>query len=176
MQGGVGIPILNAPPWISSIYGHFFIDVFKNLDQWIRQVAYEVNSNRMYIRACLGGSWSPWELIATATKPQEYNIPFQSGWQAAAKATYCKTQEEVCVVNCSASGSGVASSNFIAALPAGFRPSATVCETAHVYKNGVRDIAEVHIGSGGDIVVYSPIEFDSVSFGVSFVIGFNYRQ
>lgn len=123
-----------------------------------------------YWRKAVNDSITPWFRVATATPTQEYNIPFQSGWHAAAKTTYCKTQEEVCVVNCSASGSGVASSNFIATLPAGFRPSTTVCAAAHVYKNGVRGIAEVHIGSGGDIVVYSPIEFDSVSFGVSFVV------
>ncbi|MGO5028979.1 hypothetical protein [Candidatus Agathobaculum pullicola] len=109
-------------------------------------------------------------VIVTATRPQEINIPFQSGWQpTGVKATYCKSQEGVCVVNCAVYGTGIASSNFIATLPVGFRPSATVCGTAHAYKNGIRGVAEVQIAANGDIVIYSAIEFDYISFVSAFV-------
>ena len=136
MQGGVGIPILNAPPWISSIYGHFFIDVFKHLDQWIRQVAYEVNSNRMYIRACLGGSWSPWELIATATPPQVYDLPLAEGWIGTAKLF--KTQENICVLSIVPFASKGAFVPFeqITTLPEGFIPSFNQSFSVTVYSNG----------------------------------------
>ena len=164
--------ILNAPPWIDPTYGHFFIDVFHHMDIRVRQTAYEVNSTRMYMRACLFGSWSQWEPIATATPPQEYDIPFRSGWQAnGVKATYCKSQEGICIVDCSVYGSGTASDNFIASLPAGFCPSANFGCAAHAYKGGVRGIAEAQITYNGDIVIYSPIEFDYVSFSCAFVAG-----
>ena len=103
------------------------------------------------------------------TPPQEHEISFRSGWSNAAKSTYYKTQEGSCVVNCAVYGTGVASDNFIATLPAGFRPSATVCRAAHAYKGGIRGIAEAQIAANGDIVIYSPIEFDYVSFGATFL-------
>ena len=102
------------------------------------------------------------------TPPQEHEISFRSGWSNAAKSTYYKTQEGSCVVNCAVYGTGVASYNSIATLPAGFRPNATVCRAAHAYKGGIRGIAEVQITANGDVVIYSPIEFDYVSFGVTF--------
>lgn len=103
------------------------------------------------------------------TPPQEHEISFRSGWSNAAKSTYYKTQEGSCVVNCAVSGTGVVSDNFIATLPARFRPNATVCRAAHAYKGGIRGIAEAQIAANGDIVIYSPIEFDYVSFGATFL-------
>lgn len=106
---------------------------------------------------------------ADKTPPQEHEISFRSGWSNAAKSSYCKTQEGICVVNCAVYGTGAASDNFIATLPAGFRPNATVCCAAHAYKGGIRGIAEAQIAANGDIVIYSPIEFDYVSFGATFL-------
>lgn len=105
------------------------------------------------------------------TPPQEHEISFRPGWTSTAimKSTYCKTQEGICVVNCAVYGTGVASDNFIATLPAGFRPNETVCRAAHAYRDGIRGIAEVQIIANGDVVIYSPIEFDFVSFGVTFL-------
>lgn len=118
------------------------------------------------------GNWTGWTLISTATPPEEYDIPFRSGWQAnGMKATYCKSQEGICIVNCAVYGTGTASDNFIASLPEGFHPSGTICCAAHAYKDGVRGIAEAQIMYNGDIVIYSPIEFDYVSFSCAFVAG-----
>ena len=116
------------------------------------------------------GEWTGWTRISTATPPQEHEISFRSGWSSTAtKSTYCKTQEGICVVNCAVYGTGVASDNFIATLPAGFRPNATVCRAAHAYRGGIRGIAEAQIAANGDIVIYSPIEFDYISFGATFL-------
>ena len=61
---------LNSPPWIGVSYGHFYVDVFWHMDIWVRQVAYEANSNRVYTRLCHDGIWEPWEQIATmASEP-----------------------------------------------------------------------------------------------------------
>ena len=102
------------------------------------------------------------------TPPQEHEISFRSGWSNATKSTYYKTQEGSCVVNCAVYGTGVASYNYIATLPAGFRPNATVCRAAHAFKDGIRGIAEAQIAANGDVSIYSPIEFDYVSFGATF--------
>lgn len=116
------------------------------------------------------GKWTGWTKIPTATPPQEYQIPFRSGWSGSgSNSTYCKTQEEICIVNCSVYGEGTASDNFIASLPEGFRPSINECCAAHAYKDGVRGIAEAQINAYGDIVIYSPIEFDYVSFSCAFI-------
>lgn len=110
--------------------------------------------------------------IATATPPQANQIPFRSGWSGSgSNSTYCKTQDGICIVNCSVYGEGTASDNFIATLPEGFRPSINECCAAHAYKNGVRGIAEAQINAYGDIVIYSPIEFDYLSFSCAFVAG-----
>lgn len=114
-------------------------------------------------------TWTEWEAFMFSTPPQEHEISFRSGWSNAAKSTYYKTQEGSCVVNCAVYGTGVASDNFIATLPAGFRPNATVCRAAHAHKGGIRGIAEAQIAANGDIVIYSPIEFDYVSFGATFL-------
>lgn len=63
MQG----QLLNSPPWIGTSYGHFYVEVFWHMDIWVRQVAYEGNSNRVYTRLCHDGIWDPWERIATMT-------------------------------------------------------------------------------------------------------------
>ena len=102
------------------------------------------------------------------TPPQEHEISFRSGWSNATKSTYYKTQEGSCVVNCAVYGTGVASYNYIATLPAGFRPNATVGRAAHAFKDGIRGIAEAQIAANGDVSIYSPIEFDYVSFGATF--------
>ena len=129
-------------------------------------------SGKKWTRTQRGGAWNDWVPDATATPPDEYDIPFRSGWQANdRKATYCKSQEGICIVNCAVYGTGTASDNSIATLPEGFHPSGTICCAAHAYKDGVRGIAEAQINAYGDIVIYSPIEFDYVSFSCAFVAG-----
>lgn len=119
--------ILNGPPWIDPIYGHFFIDVFHHMDNWVRQIAYEVNSIRIYTRACLAGSWSQWEPLATATPPQEYDLPLADDYVAGASgAFYSKTQDGIVTITISdvqrADGLGLAS-GIMATIPVGFRPN-----------------------------------------------------
>lgn len=136
----------------------------------VSQTLYMLGGDRWGRMLQSGTIWSDWRRISTATLPQEYDIPFQSGWQAnGTKATYCKSQEGICIVNCSVYGTGLASNNFIASLPEGVRPSANFGCSAHAYKGGVRGIAEAQITYNGDIVIYSPIEFDYVSFSCAFV-------
>lgn len=79
MQG----QLLNSPPWIYPNYGHFYLDVFRHMDIWVRQVAYEANSNRVYTRLCHDGIWDPWEPIATKGGSVAFTTkaPDQAGWK-----------------------------------------------------------------------------------------------
>src|SRR5699024_2026766 len=40
------------------------------------------------------GHWSEWKTLATATPPQEFDLPLAEGWTGLAK--YYKTQENIC--------------------------------------------------------------------------------
>ena len=166
---GAGLTVSNAPPNPMSETA-FSLLVERTHATGIKQTLSWYYTGSSYYRTFDGESWHDWMPNATATPPQEYEIPFRDGWESGAyKSTYCKTQDGICLVNCSVYGTGVASENFIATLPTGFRPSATVCCAAHSYKNGIRGISETEILANGDIVVFSPIEFDYVSFSFVFV-------
>lgn len=75
--------------------------------------------------------WNPWKPLATATKPQEFDLPLASGFTALSGGTkYCKTQENIVIVNirCKANSSLTPSGDTITIgnLPSGFRPSGFV--------------------------------------------------
>lgn len=159
---------------INSSFAHLTYEVLGSVS--VSNYGYKVikctdaYSGKKWTRTQRWGAWNDWVPDATATPPEEYDIPFRSGWQAnGMKATYCKSQEGICIVNCAVYGTGTASDNSIATLPAGFRPNATVFCAAHAHGGGIRGIAEAQIAANGDITIYSPIEFDFVSFGVTFL-------
>lgn len=160
--------ILNGPPWIDPIYGHFFIDVFHHMDNWVRQIAYEVNSTRIYTRARLAGSWSQWEPIATAIKPQEFSLPLAEGITAMQPCTYWKNQfGEVTLGGCAANT--ISDSITIATLPVGFRPARTVERPATLSGGGQRYAGSLMIGSDGAVKIRTSVTTDAVIFSASFL-------
>lgn len=130
--------ILNAPPGIDPTYGHFFIDVFHHMDNWVRQIAYEVNSTRIYTRARLAGSWSQWEPIATATPPQEFDLPLAEEMQPLpdyGSNKYWKNQFNEVTLTISVTKTDMTTNDIpngavLATLPAGFRPLTPVSGAA----------------------------------------------
>ena len=50
-------------PYGSDIDTHFHVMVFRNSDQWIRQVAYDVRGQNCYTRAKTNNVWSSWQQI-----------------------------------------------------------------------------------------------------------------
>ena len=50
-------------PYGSDIDTHFHVMVFRNSDQWIRQVAYDVRGQNCYTRAKTNNLWSSWQQI-----------------------------------------------------------------------------------------------------------------
>ena len=79
------------------------------------------------------GTWTEWSRLATATKPQEFDLPLAEGVSAVSSA-YWKDQFGVVTghFNVLVSSSQTGSSPVIATLPEGFRPSRQANATAVV--------------------------------------------
>ena len=77
-----------------------------------------------------GEAWRKWEPIATATPPQEYDLPLAAGWSArpGSLCTYYKTQEGIVDITFKANHSGPIpiGTQPLATLPVGFRPRSIV--------------------------------------------------
>ena len=107
----------------------------------------------------VSGEWNGWISIATATKPQEFNLPLTE--EVLAPAKYCKTQFGMVwlYINVLKQDDGAFSSGEqIGTLPAGFRPLYTVYTPAVVCATGggVREIGEIAIFNDGRVMFYCP--------------------
>lgn len=100
------------------------------------------NSCRAAFRWQHAGAWSTWTPIATATPPQEFDLPLADGfvhYVPGTKSTYSKSQEGLVVVHfyCKkADGTDIVQNDTIAMLPEGFHPSANVHIPANVSYDG----------------------------------------
>lgn len=91
-------------PYGSDIDTHFHVMVFRNSDQWIRQVAYDVRGQNCYTRAKTNNVWSSWQQIMldsdvtsllagkqdASTAINTGNIGSQTVWKAS-QATYANS-------------------------------------------------------------------------------------
>ena len=109
------------------------------------------------------GNWSVWKPLATATPPQEFDLPPADGWTRTHtwdKSCYCKTQENVVIVHFSLENSSAAEPSdagyIIAYLPEGFRPSAAVIGTCGDYNHSGANLYQCWVTTDGAIIVYSP--------------------
>ena len=160
--------ILNAPPWIDPTYGHFFIDVLHHMDNWVRQIAYEVNSIRIYTRACLAGSWSQWEPLATATPPQEFDLPLADGITALQPCTYYKNRLGEVTVGGAVAGT-ISQDTIIGTLPVGYRPSKVIERPATIGTGSVRYPGSVFVNPYGVITITTPASEMAAVFEASFL-------
>ena len=113
--------------------------------------------------------WSEWWEIAVATPPQEYDLSLAGGWIKSRCCKYFKTQESLCIVNCSINGPVVIGSSCVATLSEGFRPKETCAFPGQVYKSGERRTADVLVLSNGEIHVYADVDGSYVSFLCAFI-------
>lgn len=95
-----------------------------------------VTSPRLPGAVWVGQIWDyefkAWYKVATATPPQEYDLPLAEGWSGTAK--YYKTQVDVCVVFLDISkASVIATGEHIATMPMGYRPSYTKMSPASIF-------------------------------------------
>ncbi|MCQ5130642.1 hypothetical protein NE562_13295 [Butyricicoccus faecihominis] len=68
--------------------------------------------------------FAPWNTAATATPPQEYDLPVGYGLSTVGISKYFKTQENIVTLNARlVAGIALATDATLVMLPAGFRPS-----------------------------------------------------
>lgn len=115
--------------------GHWSLSIYATLEvtgnNGTVYVARNRDSGNIYSRQSLNGSFWPWVKLATATPPQEYDLPLAEGWtsQIRGSCRYAITQENVVVVTFKAVHSAAtpaSTDTMIATLPDGFRPTALV--------------------------------------------------
>ena len=97
--------------------------------------------------------WSEWQRIATATPPQIFDLPLVEGFtpQISHTCIYCKTQENIVVLNVALVGEIQANSDvLIGTLPVGFRPKVT-CRAAAASHFSPYGVGSVSIETGGNI-------------------------
>lgn len=104
-----------------------------------------------------------WAKLATATPPQEFDLPPADGWTHTHtwdKSCYCKTQENIVIVHFALDNSNAAEPHdtgyIIAYLPEGFRPSAAVIGTCGDYNHSGENLYQCWVQTDGAIIVYSP--------------------
>ena len=108
-------------------------------------------------------NWSGWMPQATATPPQEYDLPLMEEWHASHswdKNCYCKTQDGFVTVNFSAENTGDVVSEdsgyVISYLPEGFRPSSAAIGVCGDYNYLGSSIYQCWVHPDGALVIYSP--------------------
>ncbi len=97
---------------------------------WIELVATDVQAGTTWINVKNWQQpWSGWVQIATATPPQEYDLPLAAGWTGTIK--YFRTQENVVTVHGEISkAGGIVAYSVFSTLPIGFRPDREFCVPA----------------------------------------------
>ena len=96
----MGYNLKNAP---SGGHSWKFVQVFKHLDTWVAQVAYDFQGDFVAFRAKKSGSWQPWKKLATDDHPNLIN----TGWQSANfPGTYYKRVGDVLTVKYDFTGNG----------------------------------------------------------------------
>ena len=129
---------LSNPPELrnpATLWG--FLDVYLQADgQWIMQVfspsGTSEDAGYVYVRKNINSAgWTNWYRFATATSPQEYDIPLTEGISGTAK--YFKIQENVVsIILSDINKSQWVSNETIGVLPEGFRPKEVLTFSANV--------------------------------------------
>ena len=117
--------------------GHWSLSIYSTLEvtgsNGTVYVARNRDSGRIYSRNALNGMFFPWLPIPTATPPQQFDLPLAEGVTSYGISKYCKTQENIVIVNFAVvfadvkTGSG---SYLFANLPSGFRPNGVIVTSA----------------------------------------------
>lgn len=97
-------------------------------------------------------NWTGWRQYATATPPQEYDLPLLDGWTNIDRSTYFKTQENVVVLTLSAQYiSGVITGeSCVATLPEGYRPTKTIPALCGISATGT-ETGYIKVDASGNV-------------------------
>ena len=101
------------------------------LNQWRVLQFYGAENEGLYYRVNNSGQpvgWTSLLKVATATPPEESDLPLVDGWTNVDRSTYFKTQENVVVLTLSAQyiSGAITGESHVATLPEGYRPTKTI--------------------------------------------------
>ncbi len=152
-SSGVGITI---PGWGNGVWG--------------TQIVFDYNGLAPFFRTffSFGQSVGDWIKLATATPPQEFDLPLAEGITALQPCTYWKNQfEEVTIYGCTYGE--VTEGDTIATLPEGFRPDHPVEWPASFTGDAGRVSGTVFISESGIVSIHTTAPAMSVVFAASFL-------
>ena len=100
-------------------------------NQWRALQFYGAENEGLYYRVNNSGQpvdWTSLLKVATATPPEESDLPLVDGWTNVDRSTYFKTQENVVVLTLSAQyiSGAITGESHVATLPEGYRPTKTI--------------------------------------------------
>lgn len=118
------------------------------------------------------GTWTEWSRLATATPPQEFDLPLAAGIDPYGKSTYWKTQEGICFLTIAAhsASASIIDSSIIATLPEGFRPDMDTYAAGHGFTHsGTRIALDVQVSPDGTIKIWTASALEYCSCFVGFI-------
>lgn len=134
--------------------------------QYLIDFAANFTNKRVGYRLLYNGEWFE---IATATPPQEFDLPLASGFSngGGGNSLYWKDQfNQVHFLVSVTNQNSLSSGDVIATLPAGFRPSKTAIFVLGSLVSAVRKTGSLNVKSDGSIVYFGdPLSSGAVSFG-----------
>lgn len=144
----------------------------------VKQTFTNYDSGAIYTRVSPKDIWNPWRLLATATPPQEFDLPLAEGVTPVTsfKNSYSKDQFGIVRVWFSVRFESIPEVNApVFTLPEGFRPDSICCSAAilsmsefycatiNVHPSGGAIIGHGTIGQSGAINLHGFIEFPAAS-------------
>lgn len=115
--------------------------------------------NTQYIRVGSGEVWDDWDILATATPPQQFDLPMAEGLIQSSASWYSKDQfGQVHVHGAISAGSGsLGWDTLVATLPEGYRPSEKVEAAATFASGGTSGSGAVAVAVDGTIKAFPDI-------------------
>lgn len=115
--------------------------------------------NTQYIRVGSGEVWDDWDILATATPPQQFDLPLAEGLIQSSTSWYSKDQfNQVHVHGDISAGSGSLEwDTLVATLPEGYRPGAKIEAPATFASGGKNGSGAVAVSADGTIKVFPDI-------------------
>ena len=109
-----------------------------------------------------GLTWGPWVQIATATPPQEYDLPLAAGWSTEGRCRYYKNQFNVVTIELDVNSESYTGGKYslVATLPEGFRPTRTEVLTGSILKYDLYETiktAQFVVDVQGNISIRCPV-------------------
>ena len=137
----------------------------------VKQTFTNYDSGAIYTRVSPKDIWKPWRLLATATPPQEFDLPLAEGLEPIEPCRYSKDQFGRVLVNidCTPTTGSVSigenQSLSIGTLPEGFRPAHYTSNACEVIVGQSRYIGTFDINEYGTITLWTDAPSASIIIG-----------